>query len=92
MVAISFAFNDLDFVIDPFQCSGMNWVVTVVKNPIAITAKHLGKLHHFRVIQGSGQSTPFINGLIGPCPGLIRPDVFDLIFLDQDGINDSVQS
>ena len=50
MVAIGFAFDDLDFVIDPFQCSGINGVVTVVKNPIAITAKHLGELHHFRVI------------------------------------------
>lgn len=82
MVAISFAFNDLDFVIDPFQCSGMDGVVTVIKNSIAITAKPLGELHHFRVIQGSGQSTPLVNGLIGPCPGSIRPDVFELLFQD----------
>lgn len=50
MVAIGFAFDELDFVIYPFQCSGMDGVVTVVKNSIAITSKHLGELHHFRVI------------------------------------------
>jgi len=50
MVAIGFAFDDLDFVINPFKCCDMDEIVTVIKNIISIMAKHLQKLHRLRLI------------------------------------------
>lgn len=80
MVAISLAFNDLDLIVDSLQSPRMNGVVTVVKDSIPIAAKHLNELHDLRMPQGSGQRTPLVNGFIGPRPGSIRPDVFQLVF------------
>jgi len=41
--AISFAFNDFNFVINPFQFSGMDRVLTMVKDAITMAFKHFYK-------------------------------------------------
>lgn len=40
MKAISFTFNDLDFVINPFQFTGMDGIFTMVQDAIAMAFKH----------------------------------------------------
>jgi hypothetical protein len=44
------------------------------------------------MLYGSGQGTPFLQGLLGPCPGSVRPDVFEFVFEDQNHIDDFVQA
>ena len=44
MVAVSLAFDDLDLVVDPFQFTGVDGVVTMVEDPVAVPLQHLGKL------------------------------------------------
>ena len=51
MEVIVFVFNELDFITNLFQYSGMNGVVTVVKNLVAITINHLRKLYRFWVFK-----------------------------------------
>ena len=41
--AVSFSFNDLDFVIDPFQFAGVDGVIAVVEYPVAMTLEHFGE-------------------------------------------------
>ena len=40
---ISFTFNDLNLVINPFQFSSMNGIVTMIKDAIAMAFKHFYK-------------------------------------------------
>ena len=44
VVAVSLAFDNLDFVVDPFQFAGVDGVVTVVEDPVAVPLQHLGEL------------------------------------------------
>ena len=48
--------------------------------------------NHFRVVHGPCQITPLIDSFVDPRTGLIRPNVLELVFKNQDGMNDSVQS
>lgn len=91
MEAISLPFDDFNLVIDPFQPPCMNRIVTVIKDPILVTPQSLSKLFHRRMIHTLCQHTPFLNGLLGPCPGSVRPDVFEFVFEDQHRIDDCVQ-
>ncbi len=54
MVAIGFAFNDFDLIVDSFKFSVMDRMVTVVENSIPKTAKGFGELRQLRMIKGSG--------------------------------------
>lgn len=49
MKAVRFAFDDLDLVIDPFDFAGVDRVIAVVQNAVAIAAQHLDKPGHRRV-------------------------------------------
>ncbi len=40
MKAVGFTFNDFDFVINPLQFTGMDWIFTMVQDAIAMTFKH----------------------------------------------------
>jgi len=40
MKAVSFTFNDFDFVINPLQFTGMDWIFTMVQDAIAMAFKH----------------------------------------------------
>jgi len=40
MKAVGFAFNDLNFVIHPFQFTGMDGVFTMVQDAITMAFKH----------------------------------------------------
>lgn len=91
MIAISLTFNNLDLIVDPLQGPGMNGVVTVIEDSISIAAKHLSEPGDLRMTQGSGQRTPLVKGFISPRAGSIGPDVFKLVFKDQDSINHFVQ-
>ena len=74
MVAISFAFNDFNLVMDSFQSSGMDWIIT------SGWFMARAKAHHSSI------------ALLTHVLGLIGPNVLELVFKNQDGINDSVQS
>jgi hypothetical protein len=37
MKSIGFAFNDFDFVVYPFQLTGVDGVITVVDDPVTVT-------------------------------------------------------
>ena len=51
MKTISFAFNDFDFVIDPFQFAGIDWIITMVQNTVAIAFNHLSEAVQGAMIQ-----------------------------------------
>jgi len=55
MEPISFTFYNLNLVINAFQLSGMNGVLAVIQDAIAISIKHIGKGVHRPVVQGTGQ-------------------------------------
>ena len=40
MKAVGFTFNDFDFIINPFQFTGMDGILTMVQNAIAMAFKH----------------------------------------------------
>jgi len=40
MKSVCFTFNDFDFVINPFQFTGMYWIFTMIQDAIAMTFKH----------------------------------------------------
>ena len=46
MESIGFAFNDLYFVIDPFKFSGVNGVITVIEDTVAISLQRFDKSIH----------------------------------------------
>jgi len=96
MEAISFSFNHFDFVIHSFQLSCMNGIVTMIQDSIPITPQGLGKqgfgkLFHLRMVNSLCQQTPFLYGLLWPCPGPVGPDVFEFLFEDHHRINGFVQ-
>ena len=43
MKTVSLAFNDLDFIIHPFEFTGMDRVVTVINDSVAIAFQHTRK-------------------------------------------------
>jgi hypothetical protein len=92
MEAIGLPFDDFDLVIDSFQLSGMNWIVAVIQDSVPVATQGFGKLDHIRMLQGSSQGTPFLQGLLGPGPGSVGPDVFEFVFEDQNRIDDFVQA
>ena len=91
MEAISLSFNHFDFVIHSFQLSCMNRIVTVIEDPIPVTPQGFGKLFHLRMVNSLCQQTPFLYGLLCPCPGPVGPDVFEFLFEDHHRINGFVQ-
>ena len=55
MESISFSFNDFYLVIHPFKFSGVNGVIAVIENTVAISLQHGDKGVHRPVVYGSGQ-------------------------------------
>jgi len=92
MEAIGPPFDNFDLVIDPFQPYGMNRIVAMIQNSIAIVLQGFCELSHRGMIHRLGQSTPFIDRFICPCPGSVGPDVFELVFEDQDRVDDFIQA
>lgn len=80
METIGFTFNDFDFVIDPFQFAGMDGIITMIQDTIAIAFKHLSETVQGVIVQRAGQCTPLIQRLVGPGSGSISPDMFQLVF------------
>ncbi len=80
MKAVCFSFDDFDLVVDPLQFTGVDGVITVVQDAVAMTIEHLSKFVQGAVIQRPGQRTPLIQGFAGPGSGLVRPDMLELVF------------
>ena len=91
MKAVRFPFDDFDLIIHPLQDSGMKGVFAMVQDSITIMIQHLGKLGDRSLPKGSSESAPLIQSLLGPGPGSIGPDLFELIFEDHDGVNHLVE-
>jgi hypothetical protein len=79
MKAVGFTFNDFDFVINPLQFTGMDWIFTMVQDAIAMAFKHFNEAVERAIIQRAGKITPMIQCFAGPSSGFIRPDVFKLV-------------
>ena len=46
MKAISLVFNNLDFIVNPFQTAGMDREPTVIDNSVSISGESLGEFDH----------------------------------------------
>ncbi len=53
--SIGFSFNDFYLVIHPFKFSGVNGVIAVIEDTVAMSFQHVGKGVHRWVVYGSGQ-------------------------------------
>jgi hypothetical protein len=91
VVPIGFTFDDFNFVVDSFQFTGMNGVVTVIEDPVSVTFNGFGKLGDCRVSYRTGEGAPLIDGLVGPCSRCIGPEVFEFLLEDHDDTNGFVQ-
>ena len=91
MIAIGFAFNDLDFVIHPFQLAGVDGVITVVEDTFSVTLDHISKAAESAMIQRTGHRTPLLKCLVSPGSGAVRPEVFELILQDHHGVDDLIE-
>jgi len=80
MKAVGLALDDFDLVVHPFQLAGVDGVVTVVQDAVAMTIEHLSKFVQGAVIQRPGQRAPLIQGFASPGSGLVRPDMLELVF------------
>ena len=80
MKTIGFTFNDLDFVIHPFQFASMDGIFTMVQDAIAMVFKHFCEAVQSAMIQRTGQCTPMIQRLTGPGSGSVGPYMFKLVF------------
>lgn len=45
MKAICFSFDDFDLVVNAFNFAGMDRIITVIDNPVAMTLQHVGKAY-----------------------------------------------
>jgi hypothetical protein len=79
--AVGLALDDFDLVVHSLQFSGVDGVVTVVQDAVAVTFQHLCKFVQGAVIQGTGQGTPLIQYFTGPGSGLARPDMSKNLFI-----------
>jgi hypothetical protein len=68
MKSISFSFDNFDLIINPFEFTGMNFIVTVIQDSVAVFCKHICKFIHDGIVERSRQEAPFINGFSGPRP------------------------
>ena len=91
METISLPLDDFNLVIDPFQFACMNRIITMIQDSIPVTPQGLNKLLHSRVINSLCQRTPFLNGILSPCPGSVSPDMFEFVLEDQHRIDNFVQ-
>src|SRR3989339_899594 len=74
--SIRLSFNDFDLtrlylfgqVVNPFEFTGMNVVVTVINDSVAITLEHVSKFPYIRMIKCIRQKAPLIKCLYSPCP------------------------
>jgi len=80
MKTIGSTFNDLDFVIHPFQFASMDRIFTMVQNAIAMAFEHFCEAVQRAMIQRAGQCTPMIQRLACPGSGSVGPDMFKLVF------------
>jgi len=79
MKAVGLTLDELDLVVHPFQFAGVDGVLTVIEDAVAVTLQHLGKRVQGAVIHRTGQRAPFIQGLAGPGSGSVRPDMLELV-------------
>jgi hypothetical protein len=56
--AIGLAFDDFDHFVDPVQFAGVDAVIAVVLDSVAMPLQHFGKFVHSTVIDRSSQLTP----------------------------------
>jgi len=69
----------------------MNRIVAVIEDSKPVTLQGLGKLFDLRMVNSLRQQTPFLYGLLCPCPGPAGPDVFEFVLEDHHCIDDFVQ-
>jgi hypothetical protein len=54
MKTVGFALNDFDFIIHAFQLTGMERIITVVEDTVAVPIEHIGELGHRLIFERSG--------------------------------------
>ncbi len=86
-MVISLMLDDFGLVVHSFQHSCMNGVIAVIQNVIAIVLKSVSKVLDFWLFGALGQSTTFFESLYRPGLGIIGPNMFKLLSLDQNRID-----
>jgi len=79
MITIGFSFDDFDLIVHSFQLSGMDGIITVIQDAIAITLQSIRELPDLRMLEASSQRTPFFQGFFCPGAGLVLPNVFQFV-------------
>jgi len=91
MEAISPPLDNFDLVIDPFQPPCMDRILAVIQDSMPVAPQGFGKLFHCRMVHRPGQRTPLLEGFLRPCPGSVRPEVFEFVFENHGRTDDFVQ-
>ena len=80
MKAIGSAFNDLDFVIDSFQATGVKREPAMTDNAIGISLKHFGKSHQGPHPAFTGHRAPGVEEVPRTSGIFIIPEFFQIVF------------
>jgi hypothetical protein len=51
MKSISFSFDNFDLIINPFEFTGMNFIIAVIQDSVAVFCKHICKRIHDRIVE-----------------------------------------
>ncbi len=51
MKPISFSFDNFDLIINPFEFTGMNFIVAVIQDSVAVFCKHICKFIHDGIVE-----------------------------------------
>jgi hypothetical protein len=78
--AIGLALDDFDLVVDAFELAGMDRMVTVIQDAVAIVLQAPGKLDDVRVADGARQGTPLGEAALRPPAVTIGPYLFGLSY------------
>ena len=91
MESVGFTLNDFYLVIYPFQFSGVDGVIAVVKDTVSIASQRVCEFGHRLMVQSSCKGTPGINGLGCPGSGAVSPDAFELLLQNHHGADGFVE-
>ena len=82
--SVCFSLDNFNLIIDSFEFTRMDTIITVIEYSIAVSLEHVCKFIHYRVIYRFCQEAPLIKGFSRPCSRTIAPKgMFELIFKNQ---------
>jgi hypothetical protein len=80
MKAISLAFNHFDFIVNPFQATGVDREPTVIDNSVSISGESLSEFDHRFYFTLESQRAPKVKKSLGALWVSVLPESFKIIF------------